>query len=212
MNKNEIVEPHTRPQNTSLPFPKPFTAEWTLRRIRRDPELHALRALQSITHPERSQEATLGILQTIKELNDQTALAALKLMQESKRYIRGRKGHQLNLSVVLKTLEDQRAFRTTALLDSGCTGSCINRQFVNKHHIPTQRMPIPIPVYNADGTRNQAGPITEMAELVLAIGEHQERIQLAVTNLGSTDLFIGYEWLRFHNPNIDWERGNLVLN
>ena len=37
-------------------------------------------------------------------------------------------------------------------------------------------MPIPIPVYNADGTRNQAGPITEMAELVLAIGEHQERI------------------------------------
>ena len=73
-------------------------------------------------------------------------------------------------------------------------------------------MPIPIPVYNADGTRNQAGPITEMAELVLAIGEHQERIQLAVTNLGSTDLFIGYEWLRFHNPNIDWERGNLVLN
>ena len=133
-------------------------------------------------------------------------------MQESKCYIRGRKGHQLNLSVVLKTLEDQRAFRTTALLDSGCTGSCINRQFVNKHHIPTQRMPIPIPVYNADGTRNQAGPITEMAELVLAIGEHQERIQLAVTNLGSTDLFIGYEWLRFHNPNIDWERGNLVLN
>ena len=73
-------------------------------------------------------------------------------------------------------------------------------------------MPIPIPVYNADGTRNQAGPITEMAELILAIGDHQERIQLAVTNLGNTDLFIGYEWLRFHNPNIDWERGNLTLN
>ena len=73
-------------------------------------------------------------------------------------------------------------------------------------------MPIPIPVYNADGTRNQAGPITEMAELILAIGDHQERIQLAITNLGNTDLFIGYEWLRFHNPNIDWERGNLTLN
>ena len=73
-------------------------------------------------------------------------------------------------------------------------------------------MPIPIPVYNADGTRNQAGPITEMAELILAIGEHQERIQLAVTNLGSTDLFISYKWLCFHNPNIDWERENLILN
>ena len=73
-------------------------------------------------------------------------------------------------------------------------------------------MPIPIPVYNANGTRNQTGPIIEMAELVLAIGEHQECIQLAVTNLGSTDLFISYEWLCFYNPNIDWERGNLTLN
>ena len=70
MNKNEIVEPHTRPQNMSLPFPKPFTAEWTLRRIRRDLEPHALRALQSITHSEKSQEATLEMLQIIKELED----------------------------------------------------------------------------------------------------------------------------------------------
>ena len=54
-------------------------------------------------------------------------------------------------------------------------------------------MPIPILVYNADGTRNQAGPIIEMAELILAIGDHQERIQLAVTNLENIDLFIGYE-------------------
>ena len=33
-------------------------------------------------------------------------------------------------------------------------------------------MPIPIPVYNANGTRNQAGLIIEMAELILAIGDH----------------------------------------
>ena len=106
MNKNEIVEPHTRPQNTSLPFPKPFTAEWTLQWIKKDSEPHVLWALQSITHPEKNQEATLETLQIIKELDNQTALAALKLMQESKRYIKGRKGHQLNLSVVLKTLEN----------------------------------------------------------------------------------------------------------
>ena len=70
MNKNEIVEPHTRPQNTSLPFPKSFTTEWTLRWIRRDPELHALQVLQSITHPEKSQEATLEMLQIIKRLDN----------------------------------------------------------------------------------------------------------------------------------------------
>ena len=73
-------------------------------------------------------------------------------------------------------------------------------------------MPIPIPVYNADRTQNQAGPIIEIAELVLAIGDYQKHIQLAVTNLGNTDLFISYEQLRFYNPNIDWERENLTLN
>ena len=37
-------------------------------------------------------------------------------------------------------------------------------------------MLILILVYNTDRTRNQAGPIIEMAELVLAIGEHQKCI------------------------------------
>ena len=74
--------------------------------------------------------------------------------------------------VVLKTLKDQWAFKTTALLDSKCIGSYINWQFINKHHILTQWIPILIPMYNTDGTWNQAGPIIEMAELILAIEEH----------------------------------------
>ena len=54
-------------------------------------------------------------------------------------------------------------------------------------------MPILIPMYNTDRTWNQAEPITEMAELILVIGEYQKCIQLAVTNLRNTDLFRGYK-------------------
>ena len=93
-------------------------------------------------------------------------------MQKSKYYIRGRKDYQLNLLVVLKTLKDQWVFKTIALLNSKYIDFYINWQFINKHHIPTQQMLILIPMYNADRTWNQAGPIIKMAELILAIGEH----------------------------------------
>ena len=31
-----------------------------------------------------------------------------------------------------------------------------------------------------------------------------EQLEFAVANLGNKDLFIGHEWLKAHNPNIDW--------
>ena len=37
----------------------------------------------------------------------------------------------------------------------------------------------------------------------MIVGDHAEWIELAVTNLGSTDIFLGLDWLHFHNPSID---------
>ncbi|CDO72200.1 hypothetical protein BN946_scf184970.g52 [Trametes cinnabarina] len=101
-------------------------------------------------------------------------------------------------------LDDRRSFSVQALLDSGCTGSSIDVDFVRRNHIPTRKLPRPIPVYNADNTLNKGGPISEYVEGIVRIGDHSERMTLAVTSLGKSDIFIGYEWLRFHNPEIDW--------
>ena len=65
-------------------------------------------------------------------------------------------------------------------------------------------MPLVIPVYNADSTLNKNGSIKEFAILQLAINDHYECIDLAITELGDTDLFLGYNWLKIHNPSIDW--------
>ena len=35
---------------------------------------------------------------------------------------------------------------------------------------------------------------------------------LAVTDLGTTNVFIGYEWMKKHNPSVDWEKGTLTLD
>ncbi|KIJ11492.1 hypothetical protein PAXINDRAFT_41819, partial [Paxillus involutus ATCC 200175] len=67
----------------------------------------------------------------------------------------------------------------------------------------------PIPVYNADGTLNQGGLITHYATLRMTIGHHSERITFGVTNLGKSELFLGHEWLKHHNPSINWQTSSV---
>ncbi len=78
------------------------------------------------------------------------------------------------------------------LVDSGCTSSAINRVFIEQHNIPTHATAAPIPVYNADRTKNLGGSITKYAEICLMIGDHSERIDLAITELSDKQIFLGH--------------------
>jgi len=103
------------------------------------------------------------------------------------------------------TLEE---YPILALLDSGATVSSISQKFVNTHRIPTTPLERAQRVYNADGTPNQNGPITEYATVQMRIGQHEEIIDLVVSNI-SSDIFLGFEWLNKHNPTIDWKSKDL---
>jgi len=46
----------------------------------------------------------------------------------------------------------------------------------------------------------------------MIIGDHIERIQFSVTDLGKRDVFLGHEWLQRHNPSIDWQLSKLYLD
>ena len=67
----------------------------------------------------------------------------------------------MDVPVQLQTVDDERMFAIKGLLDSGCTGSAINKKFVEKHSISTKKVVRPILIYNADGMRNKAGSIRE---------------------------------------------------
>ncbi|KAF8659269.1 hypothetical protein AX16_001867 [Volvariella volvacea WC 439] len=45
----------------------------------------------------------------------------------------------------------------------------------------------------------------------MQIGNHRETINLAVVNLRSTNIFIGFEWLIKHNPMINWQTSDIFL-
>ena len=66
-------------------------------------------------------------------------------------------------------------------------------------------------MYNIDGTLNRDGTISEVAILGLQIGDHVEKVIFTVTDIGSEDVIVGLDWLRKHNPEIDWDQGMLRL-
>ena len=70
----------------------------------------------------------------------------------------------------------------------------------------------PIPVYNVDGTLNEAGSITEVVSLILHYNNHSERMTFCVTNLGTQKLILRHSWLRKHNPEIDWSTGKVKMS
>ena len=67
------------------------------------------------------------------------------------------------------------------------------------------------PVYNADDTLNKNRSIKEFAMLQLAINDYYKHIDLTITELGNTDLFLEYDWLTKYNPEIDWGQGTVFF-
>jgi len=68
-----------------------------------------------------------------------------------------------------------------------------------------------IPVFNVDGSPNEAGQISKVVDVVLHYKTHSERMLLAVSGLGKQSLILGYDWLKDHNPKIDWEKGEVEM-
>jgi len=78
-----------------------------------------------------------------------------------------------------------------ALVDLGCTHTGINKQLVKKEQIKTEPIDKSFEVFNADRTKN--GEVTRFAQLKLEINRHMEKMNTVVTNLNSTDMFLGYD-------------------
>ena len=55
-------------------------------------------------------------------------------------------------------------------------------------------------VFNADGTKNRE--VTQYA--LLEVNRHKEQINVVVTDLNDTDMFLEYNWLVKYNLEVNW--------
>jgi hypothetical protein len=189
-----------------VPFHAPYTAGWTLARLREGSPCAKV-ILKDWSHTQQHREVNDVTINEITSLGETQALEALTELQKPRVFVKGTRGTKLVVDTQIRSPSTLEEYIAKALIDSGCEGSCINRTFVEINRIPTIKLPRPIPIYNADGQPNSDGPISELAILFLTCGTYTERIELGVTHLGREKILLGHDWLRLHNPNIDWQTG-----
>jgi len=77
------------------------------------------------------------------------------------------RGTSLLLPVEIGTTDTSELHSVKALLDSGATGSFIDRDFVRSKGINTRTLSRNILVFNVDGSPNKAGQISEVVDILL---------------------------------------------
>ena len=131
--------------------------------------------------------------------------ALLELMEIDS--VQVKKRNMITLEFTIEHYRGQN--EETALLDTGATESFVDKETVQCLKLGTQKLPIPCPVHNIDGTKNTAEMITDVCYLLVSKGNIKERVPFYVTNLGSNHVIFGYLWCQGFKPEIDWENSKL---
>ena len=77
----------------------------------------------------------------------------------------------------------------------------INKQLVKDKRMPTKLIDFSFEVFNANRTKN--GEVTKVVFLEIKINRHKKTLEVAVTDLDGTNMFLGHDWLVKHNLEVN---------
>jgi hypothetical protein len=97
-------------------------------------------------------------------------------------------------------------------VDNSCQLTSIHPRIVTQYNLPKIKLALPIPMSNADGSPNRQSTATHVAKITLQLGEHKERMEALVLDIGRNDMLLGQDWLMVHNPSIDWTNRQVVFD
>ena len=97
------------------------------------------------------------------------------------------------------------------LLDNRATGLFMDTKFTKEKGFKLEKLKKPLLVQNVDGMVNVGGAIIHQVECNMFFKGHVERVRIDVYNLEKTEVILGMPWLAAHNPEIDWEKGEVKM-
>jgi len=115
------------------------------------------------------------------------------------------------LDIEIERTDTHEGVTIKVLLDSGTIGMFIDRKTVAKHGFRLQKLERLVRVKNVDGTYNSRGAITHEVEVNVYYKSHVERMRMDICNLRRTEVILGMPWLAAHNPEINWETGEIKM-
>ncbi|RHW30551.1 hypothetical protein D1B31_23670 [Neobacillus notoginsengisoli] len=119
---------------------------------------------------------------------------------------------EILMKIKVAPSHDKKSFiSTNALLDCGANVIFVDKKWAMEQKLPLTPLRHPIPVFNVDGSKNSAGNVTHSVEVIIDYEGHRERVTAEVTDLGRNQIILGYTWLKKHNPEIDWSKGEVKM-
>jgi len=115
------------------------------------------------------------------------------------------------MQIRVEKIDTHEGVSMKALLDSGATGLFMSKKCTERGGFKLIKLGKLIVVRNVDGTGNSGGSITHEVEVNLYFKGHVERVRMDVCDLGKTEVILGIPWLQTHNPEIDWEKGEVKM-
>jgi len=107
------------------------------------------------------------------------------------------------LNIRVKKLDTYEGVTIKALLNSGTTGIFMDKRIAARYGLKLQKLERPIAVKNVDETNNSGGVIIYQIEVNVYYKNHIERMR--------TEIILGMLWLAAHNPEINWETGEVKI-
>jgi len=115
------------------------------------------------------------------------------------------------MKIGLEKIDTHEGITVSVLLDSGATGLFMDKKFMEKNRFRMEKLERSVKVMNIDGTHNSGGDITHEVMCNIYYKGHKERARFDVCSLGRTEVILGMPWLMAHNPEINWENGEVKL-
>uniref|UniRef100_A0A0W0FR66 Pro-pol protein n=1 Tax=Moniliophthora roreri TaxID=221103 RepID=A0A0W0FR66_MONRR len=114
-----------------------------------------------------------------------------------------------SMHIPLQYKAGTKIIETQALLDSGARGRFISKALAKELEKKWIQLPEKIKVFNVDGTPNKTTWISHMVELEFKIAGKEFRENFMISGIGDESIIPGLPWLRYYNPQIDWETGEV---
>jgi len=108
-------------------------------------------------------------------------------------------------------VDTQKEVSVRVLLDSGVTGLFINKRLAEKQGFKLEKLDKPIKIRNVDRSDNKGGSVIHEVEVNMYYRGHIEQVRIDVYELGKTEVILGMPWLMAHNPEINWETGEVKM-
>jgi len=115
------------------------------------------------------------------------------------------------LNIGVEKIDTHEGIMIKALLDSGAMGMFMDRQTAARHGFKLQKLERLLVIRNVDGTNNSGETITHQVECNVFYKGHMKRMRMDVYDLGKTEVILGIPWLAAHNPEINWETGEVKM-